>query len=66
MQTLIIILLLVLFPLLHSCSVGMAVSGKKQKDITVINEGAKRSFVHTEICTPSDSVQDKQGKWIDT
>lgn len=66
MQKLIIILLIVLIPLLHSCSVGMALSGQEQKDTSVFYYGAHRSFVQAKVGLPSHAIQDKDGKWIDT
>ena len=63
----ILILVLVLFPmLLQSCSVGMALSGNKQQDISTFYVGADRLFVHGRTGFPDSSIQDKDGKWIDT
>ncbi len=67
MKKLVLILFLILFPLLlHSCSVGMALSGTEQKDTSVFYQGAHRSFVHAKTGLPSHSIKDKDGKWIDT
>jgi len=67
MKKLVLILFLILFPLLlHSCSVGMALSGQEQKDTSVFYYGAHRSFVHAKTGLPSHAIQDKDGKWIDT
>jgi len=67
MKKIILILVLVLFPmLLQSCSVGMALSGNKQRDISTFYHGSDRSFVHAKTGLPDSSFQDKEGKWIDT
>jgi len=61
------LLILILFPLLlQSCSVGMALSGHKQRDISTFYVGADRLFVHGRTGFPDSSIQDKDGKWIDT
>ena len=57
---------LVISILLSSCSVGMALSGNEQKDISVFYYGAHRSFVHAKTGLPSRAIQDKEGKWTDT
>lgn len=59
--------ILILFVLLQqSCSVGMALSGNKQQDISTFYVGADRLFVHGRTGFPDSSIQDKDGKWIDT
>ncbi len=67
MKKITLILVLVLLPLLlQSCSVGMALSGNKQQDISTFYVGADRLFVHGRTGFPDSSIQDKDGKWIDT
>jgi len=59
-------IIFILSIILSGCSVGMALSGKEQKDTSVFYNGAERSFVQAKVGLPSHSVQDKDGKWIDT
>lgn len=57
---------LVLVIFCSGCSVGMALSGNKQKDTSVFYQGADRSFVQAKVGLPDAAVQDKDGNWIDT
>ena len=67
MKNLTSILILTLFALcLQNCSVGMALSGNKQRDISTFHVGADKSFVHAKTGLPDSSFQDEEGRWIDT
>ncbi len=67
MKTTTSLLILISYTLLmQSCSVGMALSGNKQQDISTFYVGADRLFVHGRTGFPDSSIQDKDGKWIDT
>ena len=61
---LILILLSVLT--LSSCSVGMALSGDKEKDTRILFKGAPRVEVIKRLGIPANSTKDKNGNYIDT
>ena len=44
----------------------MALSGHKQRDTSPLYMGADRLFVHGRTGFPDSSVQNMDGKWIDT
>jgi len=54
--------LLLITPLLHACSVGMAVSGKKDPDLSVIKKGASRSEVEFQLGAPVSVATVDPGK----
>ena len=60
--TLVIIGLLIL----SSCSVGMALSGKEQKDTRIIFKGAPRVEVINRLGFPANSKKDDEGNYVDT
>ena len=66
-STFLTILILILIPFtIQGCSVGMALSGKEQRDTSTFYKGADRSLVHAKTGAPDSSFQDNGGKWVDT
>lgn len=62
-----LLIILISFPLLlQGCSVGMALSGKEQKDTSTFYKGADRSLVHAKTGVPDSTFQDNDGQWVDT
>ncbi len=53
-------------PLIAGCSVGMALSGKEQKDTSVLATGVSRDSVVSRLGPPQTSVTDSDGTLIDT
>lgn len=51
---------------LQGCSVVMALHGNDKEDLRAFYVGADRSYVHDQRGVPDKSVQDEEGKWIDT
>ncbi|MBI1979757.1 MAG: hypothetical protein HY593_00260 [Candidatus Omnitrophica bacterium] len=51
---------------LSGCSVGMALSGKEQKDVSVLAPGAPRDTVIAHLGPPQTSVTGPDGLLIDT
>lgn len=51
---------------LQGCSVVMALHGNDKEDLRSFYVGADRSYVHDQRGVPDKSVQDEDGKWIDT
>ena len=58
--------LILIIILITGCSVGMALSGSKNKDTSVIYKGSERSFVIAKLGLPDHSIQDDDGNWVDT
>ena len=52
--------------LLQGCSVGMAMSGKEQKDTSILFPGAPRQVVIAKLGPPETSTKDKEGNYIDS
>ena len=55
----------VMFPL-TGCSVGMALSGKENKDASILFPGAPRAVVIAKLGVPDVSTRDKNGNWVDS
>ena len=60
-------LAVVLMPLFATgCSVGMAMSGKEQKDTSVVFPGAPRDVVVAKLGPPETSTKDADGNIVDS
>ena len=62
---LMVVALVALPLLLSACSVGMALSGKENKDTSILFPGAPRAVVIAKLGVPNTSVQE-DGKWVDS
>jgi len=51
---------------LAGCSVGMAMSGKEQKDTSILFPGSPRSVVIAKLGPPETSTKSKDGCYIDS
>lgn len=51
---------------LAACSVGMAISGKEQKDTSILFPGSPRSAVIAKLGPPETSTQSEEGTYVDT
>lgn len=49
---------------LGACSVGMALSGKKDPDLNVVKKGANRSEIELQLGTPIEVADGKNGETI--
>ncbi len=58
------IVLIALF--LSGCSVGMAMSGKEQKDTSVVFPGSPRDVVVAKLGPPETSTKDADGNIVDS
>ena len=58
------LIILVLF--LTGCSVGMAMSGKEQKDTSILYPGAPRDVVIAKLGPPESSTKNDKGERIDS
>ena len=52
--------------LLAACSVGMAMSGKEQKDTSVLFPGSPREVIIAKLGPPETSTKDQDGCFIDS
>jgi hypothetical protein len=52
--------------LLQGCSVGMAMSGKEQKDTSILFPGSPRQVVIAKLGPPETSTKDNEGNYIDS
>ncbi len=51
---------------LEGCSVGMAMSGKEQKDTSILFPGSPRSVVIAKLGPPETSTKSDEGTYIDS
>ena len=51
---------------ISGCSVGMALSGKEAKDVSVLSTGAHRDSVIAKIGPPQTSITEADGSLVDT
>jgi len=51
---------------LQGCSVGMAMSGKEQKDTSILFPGSPRQVVIAKLGPPETSTKDKNGNYVDS
>lgn len=52
--------------LLSSCAVGMAASGKKNMDTTILFPGAPRAAVISKLGPPETSTVDEEGNYVES
>lgn len=48
------------------CAVGMAMSGKEQKDTSILFPGSPRQVVIAKLGPPETSTKDKEGNYVDS
>jgi hypothetical protein len=59
-------LIVITFLFLQGCSVGMAMSGKEQKDTSILFPGSPRQVVIAKLGPPETSTKDKDGNYVDS
>jgi hypothetical protein len=60
------LILIFLTFMIAGCSVGMAMSGKEQKDTSILFPGSPRAVVIAKLGPPETSVKDDEGCYTDS